>query len=228
MWPLLLPIIKYAVPSLIGAAAGAAGAKWQNDTNRGNVQRQVQANADNMAWQEKMMDKMADYNSPVQQMLRLKQAGLNPMMAATGIAGSGAMSGFSGAPNQAAVNSVGDIGQALTSLSQLANISNVLQQTKLMQQKQLTSAAQSGLLTTQRDYYTIKRKMLDLNYDIGRYNYDVSRARGLRTTDTSDLRGIFGSVVGDIVGAFRRHHENTRSRSFNWSNEIFDAFNRRF
>ena len=68
--------------SLVGGALGAAG---QSSANRTNIQLQREQNA----WNEKQAEKANQwnieqwerenlYNSPMQQMQRLEQAGLNP------------------------------------------------------------------------------------------------------------------------------------------------------
>lgn len=58
-------------PSIIAAGVSAVGGIVDNIANIGQGRKARK-------WQEKMMDKQNAYNSPVQQMERLKQAGLNP------------------------------------------------------------------------------------------------------------------------------------------------------
>lgn len=84
------------IPVAIGAALAAGGVNlgttiWQNRANRRAQDRAFEQNK--QFWQERF-DKEAEYSSPVQQMARLKAAGLNPaLMYKSGAGGAGNISG---------------------------------------------------------------------------------------------------------------------------------------
>lgn len=94
------PVAAAAVTAMGGLISSLVGANSANSTNALNyrmMQEQNQFNAGqahlNREWQDTMLTKQwnreTDYNDPQNQMARLKQAGINPFMAAEGVAGFG-------------------------------------------------------------------------------------------------------------------------------------------
>ena len=78
-----LPAIVTGAGSLVSGAASLFGASNTNRTNRKIAQETNAANAqlqkDQNAYNLEMWQRNNEYNSPEQQVLRLKQAGLNPL-----------------------------------------------------------------------------------------------------------------------------------------------------
>ena len=91
--------------SLVGPVLSYFGQERTNEANAELVEQ-------NQQWQEKMIDKQNEYNSPANQMQRLKDAGINP--ATFGMASGNLASGnLSGSPNASPVipqsNSLGNL-----------------------------------------------------------------------------------------------------------------------
>ena len=77
--------------AMIGAGVSAGTTIYQNIANRRAQERAFQQNKQ---WWHERFDKEARYNHPVQQMARLKEAGLNPaLMYKSGAGGAGSVSG---------------------------------------------------------------------------------------------------------------------------------------
>jgi len=77
--------------AMIGAGVSAGTTIYQNIANRRAQERAFQQNKQ---WWHERFDKEARYNHPVQQMARLKEAGLNPaLMYKSGAGGAGSVAG---------------------------------------------------------------------------------------------------------------------------------------
>lgn len=96
-------VVSTGLGSLVGGFPGAAlglgtsviSSLWSNSMNKSNVRMvqdwQEKMNLQQQDWQEGMWNKTNEYNSPVNQMQRLKDAGINPTSAA-GLVGGNANS----------------------------------------------------------------------------------------------------------------------------------------
>lgn len=148
----------------------------QRETNEFNERSMRETNAmnssiaqENRDWQERMWNKTNEYNSPVAQMTRLRDAGLNPMLAygsigegkALGI-GSPAMAHYDAPHNEAPQFS----GNPIASYQQVKNMDalNVLQRAKI---NQTVSESESAAAQARFDKWRFKwmedNKMLSPN-----------------------------------------------------------------
>lgn len=144
------PLLLAAIPAAIGALGAAVNAMSQGSANRKNIQFQkdmykIQRNDALSDWRMNNQ-----YNSPEEQMRRLKNAGLNPNL----VYGQGAVANSSSMPsatptrntNIAPINydlsSIGDfVGSYMNIKTQMQQLDNLKAQNELIkEQKQLTNA----------------------------------------------------------------------------------------
>lgn len=101
------------IGSLIGVVADVATGLYNNSENKNE-------NAINRNWQESMMDKQNEYNTPANQMQRLQEAGINPAtigMASGTVQGGNLSAGVGSSPTLP----VSNLGSISGSLSQIMN-----------------------------------------------------------------------------------------------------------
>jgi hypothetical protein len=118
------------IPVAIGAALAAGGINlgttiWQNRANRRAQERAFEQNK--QFWQERF-DKEAQYSSPVQQMARYKEAGLNPALMYK--AGAGSSGNVSGPSAQGKIAEKYDMAQLAMMSAQTAKIVQDAQKSK--------------------------------------------------------------------------------------------------
>lgn len=91
MDPISAGLMVMGVGNLLGGLFGASSTASTNSANirmnRENINAQREENVLNRRWNEQMIDKQNEYNTPVNQVARLRAAGINPYVA--GLDGSG-------------------------------------------------------------------------------------------------------------------------------------------
>ncbi|QCS37467.1 DNA pilot protein [Tortoise microvirus 106] len=90
--------LAFILSALIGAAGVGMNAYSNYKSNQQNINYQREANRENIETQERWRDYENQYNSPLYQMARYQDAGLNPNL----IYGQQNLSASSGSPNQQA------------------------------------------------------------------------------------------------------------------------------
>tara|TARA_B100000287_G_C20652296_1_gene787346 strand:- start:743 stop:1576 length:834 start_codon:yes stop_codon:yes gene_type:complete len=153
------------IPSAAAALfGGITGAIQQKKQRKASIKMEREARA----WNKKMWDEINRYNHPINQMARLKEAGLNPNL----IYGSspGSAVGNAGqihpgkAPEQAYSNFVSPaIGQFQNLQVQQAQTNNLKTQSNLNTSNAIKSIAQSGLAKAQENQIT---KLLSGNLEL--------------------------------------------------------------
>lgn len=91
MDPITAGLVVMGVGNVLGGLFGSSSTAATNSANiqmnRDNIKAQKEENALNRQWNEQMVDKQNAYNTPVNQVSRLRAAGINPYVA--GLDGSG-------------------------------------------------------------------------------------------------------------------------------------------
>ena len=140
----------FGLDGLFGAignvASSAIAYKSQQATNKSNQQMMK----DQMAWQEEMWNKNNEYNTPEQQVERMKSAGLNPvstqMANGTSIDGAGSSGAPPGVyqmiPNQDPMQAAGNFARSFADASSLLQDAIFKRDTKKLRTAQLLAANQ--------------------------------------------------------------------------------------
>ena len=185
-----------------GFAAGALGSVAQIGSTMLGIRAQKKENAKAFRNQVSMWNAQNEYNSPKEQMQRLKEAGLNPML----VYGNGSVSGnmSASAPSYEPVNYTGafsDLGKAIGSAAQrqLAQKRVEFEGQKLNQDLQLgqeqieqvranTKLLASSVLRNEADTFSIL------------HNLALAQEAGVGTTSKlKDFRGFGRKTVGDFT-----------------------------
>lgn len=176
--------IASAAGSLIGSISSSNASKKQlqmqqeeNEKNRqfNSAEAAIarQFNADQANLQYSRVLEQNEYNSPAQQMKRLKEAGLNPNLAYGDLGSSVQMSGGTAASGSAASSS-GTVGTALPDYSLLSGIGKTLSEINLMD-------AQAGKLRADTKGQEINNsylpQILEGSIDLNGVNIEIGVAR---------------------------------------------------
>lgn len=119
--------------------SGFLGSSAQESANQTNIQLQ----REQQAWQESMWNKQNEYNSPVAQIKRMKEAGLNPALmysqGDTGNAGSvGSVPSAHVQPVTGMAQGIGNLGDTIfNAMIQNEQVKQMRAQTKLMEAKSI-------------------------------------------------------------------------------------------
>jgi hypothetical protein len=214
----------------------------QENANLANIAFQERVNASNIAAQERIArqyqdftrsetDRIAQYNSPVNQVIRLKEAGLNPMLAMAGAANMGGMSmqsynGPGPAVSKASV-SKGAVSRAArveniipddaytNGIFQLAKIANVKEQNANIRQQNVNLRHQDSLLSSQKNYYDEKERSVALQNQVRAHDFRIYKKRNLASTDRLDKWTLGGQSLFDLKDWFLGHLKNSPTKPTN-------------
>lgn len=178
------------IASLIGGLVSSwFSNKAQREANATNIQL---ANLNNAA-NERNIDKMNEYNSPVNQVSRLSAAGLNPNL----VYGNGQVMNTQDSPAQFVAPHVDPAGMDFTAISGAANsvIDNFLKfrATDISQQNadSNTQTAASNVKNANTKAEEVKREQerRDKEFEVKKMNWDAQRALLEEQTDNLHLTG---------------------------------------
>lgn len=146
MLPIAAMVAATIVQSILNDQSNKENQRFQEKANRDNISAAERANEMNRKWALEDYERQNKYNSPLQQMIRFREAGLNPQM----IYGSGAQQTASvirsTQPNVPSVNPPKDLpfqlpdlggafGQMYDMQESQARIENMKAQSKLLDQR---------------------------------------------------------------------------------------------
>lgn len=177
--PLVAPALIAGAGSLIGGLFGGVGsakaAKYQLQAARETNQMNYQIAQENNAFNQRMWEKQNAYNSPIEQRLRLEQAGLNPNLMMNG--GSAGTAETAPTADTSGVQQVPDIGSTIASgyqqfgnslsnaASQISGMvyNNSLQEANVRKANaEASSSEQDALLKGIESRFAAQRFLLDL------------------------------------------------------------------
>lgn len=212
----LAPWILPAATALLGSGTSMINSLNQRRQSQSNLSQQIAYNKEaaelahernleswekNRAWQEEMWHMSNTYNSPSQQMARLKEAGINPRLV---YGSSGATGGMSSPTSSSAPGAYkwdtpdfsqvkpfqvsNGIGQYYDLKMKQAQIDAVEQQTSLNQQREaneaVNNAIKSAEATNARGYFAQRRQKMSQDAEVrrqqtelGKYNTEVAKEK---------------------------------------------------
>lgn len=154
-------------PLIVAGATLAAGAIQQGLQNRYNRKQQEKSFEQNKAFWHERFDKEASYNSPVEQKVRMQQAGLNPAMMYKQGAGSGNVKGGGAASKMADKMNMANL--AATS----AQTANIVEDTRKKQVEANYIKSRTTGQDTENEGKIIANAMSSLNLKKGQEQYSA-------------------------------------------------------
>lgn len=191
--------IAAIIPALITAAAGIYGSVKANQANRKLYEEQ-------RAWQEQQRDEQNLYNSPVQQMSRLKEAGLNPHLIYSN-GGATMPSATAGTVQPPEIkNPLANLSNSLI-YQQLKNLraeeNSIKSQSKNIQADTLKKQAETSLITEQAETQLELTMQARWNSSIAELNYQDRVNEIQYNAEYRKLSLISQDVLNDISKADR-------------------------
>lgn len=175
-WGDWIPVAGSALGAIGNIGAGRKNRKAAKEMNERNIQAQQELNQQNRDFSKEMWSLTNAYNSPAQQMARLKEAGLNPHLAyGMQPQASQPMSASTGAPHAEALpadTTINEIGQGAMQASQ-AYIAMKQQQTQTDNLEKARQVMDAQIVNTNAD--TANKAM-----NTARSKFDLDLATDLR------------------------------------------------
>ena len=203
MLPFLAPILGFlgskAGIAALGAAGGIGASIYStNKTNEANRRLAEHSRLHN----ERLLHLQNQYNEPLAQVSRLKQAGLSPMLAY----GSGSMSNLSGTPigEQTPRAHRFDPSLALMALQTISDY-------RLKRNTEKLQDSQSSLAKSQSIAALAKAQLDSARNLTARHDYDIYRRSKTASTD-----GSFFRLGGRLIDAFSKLNDgkvNTKKKN---------------
>ena len=180
-----------AVSSMATSAIGSLFGMNEAEKNRKFNAEQAQLQRD---WQEKMWNLSNEYNSPLQQMQRFKEAGLNPNLVYGDGAKSLAAQVGSGAAASSSAVGRGVIENPVTTAigiqSQMEQIKNLREQNELLRQQARKTSNEADSVAWQNNYNLsmedVKKAIEMKNYDVLNASLDKMRIDMINSTRITD------------------------------------------
>ena len=192
----------------LGIGIGAASSVLGGVFGRSSAKKQFQ-------YQKELINMQNEYNSPANQMKRLKEAGLNPNLVYSSGNVVGNQSSTGSAPSVPSVDLTGGISAGLAAYQQVENHDLDMQ---LKEQAILKSRAEATLMETQaemersrlsldKSINEARSRMVGLQANVMKHNYDVAsgKTKGSFIYLNPDIGQSALHYVGDIsnrVGGF--------------------------
>lgn len=187
--------------ALIGAGVGGLMGYSQDATNEANRKAAREANAQNVAY----WNMQNDYNSPVAQMARLKEAGLNPML----VYGGGNVTGNS-------ASAISSANYADQSYNTMASIQGIQALANLKNTGANTASTQANTLATYQDIQNMqtanKIQQAQLEQEQQAVKMGAMDLQVAERVQKARLKGAHYGAVNDAVGEYMRFQDQNLDR----------------